>query len=288
MQAEDDLRGLAKTMEFMRAISILFCVINIYWFCYRSFVDWGASIGVVDSVLMNFDRTTGLFGSVLWTKLFAVVFLALSCLGTKGVKEKKITWPKIGASLAAGAVLFFLPPVAGAGFYIFTMSAGYIGLLMGGVWMSRLLKNDMMDDVFNNENESFQQETQLIENEYSVNLPTRFLYKKRWNDGWINVVNPFRATIVLGTPGSGKSFAVVNSYIRLRPLYSQHLFFKQTECKHLSLGETWKGYSIQNYGQRYNCVLWLSQPFGQGFLLSCDAVSPEGQCTSHLVTWHYS
>ncbi len=76
------------------------------------------------------------------------------------------------------------------------------------------LKQDLMDDVFNNENESFMQETRLIENEYSVNLPTRFYYGKKWNNGWINVVNPFRASIVLGTPGSGKSFAVVNSYIK--------------------------------------------------------------------------
>ena len=71
-----------------------------------------------------------------------------------------------------------------------------------------------MDDVFNTENESFMQETRLIENEYSVNLPTRFYYKKKWHKGWINVVNPFRASLVLGTPGSGKSYAVVNNYIK--------------------------------------------------------------------------
>ena len=71
-----------------------------------------------------------------------------------------------------------------------------------------------MDDVFNTENESFAQETRLIENEYSINLPTRFYYKKKWNDGWINVVNPFRASMVLGTPGSGKSYAIVNNYIK--------------------------------------------------------------------------
>lgn len=71
-----------------------------------------------------------------------------------------------------------------------------------------------MDDVFNVENESFMQETRLMTNEYSVNLPTRFYYKKRWNKGWINIVNPFRASMVLGTPGSGKSFAIVNNYIK--------------------------------------------------------------------------
>lgn len=125
--------------------------------------------------------------------------------------------------LSAGFVLFFFnwwlldlpfPLEANAGFYILTMSVGYIFLLMGGTWMSRLLKNNMMDDVFNVENESFQQETRLMENEYSINLSTRFYYRKKWNNGWINVVNPFRASIVLGTPGSGKSYAVVNQYIK--------------------------------------------------------------------------
>ena len=202
MQQEDDLRGLAKTMDFMRALSILFVVINIYWFCYGQIREWGINIGVVDRILLNFDRTAGLFRNILWTKLFAVVFLALSCLGTKGVKEEKITWRKITASLATGGVLFFfnwwlldlpLTAMANAAFYILTLSAGYICLLMGGVWMSRLLKNNLMDDPFNNENESFQQETRLIENEYSINLPTKFYYNKQWNNGFANVVNPQRA-----------------------------------------------------------------------------------------------
>ncbi|SHG49988.1 YWFCY domain-containing protein, partial [Dysgonomonas macrotermitis] len=92
MQQEDDLRGLAKVMEFMRAISILFVVIHIYWFCYQAISEQGIDIGVVDKILLNFQKTAGLFSNILWTKLFAVVFLALSCLGTKGVKEEKITW----------------------------------------------------------------------------------------------------------------------------------------------------------------------------------------------------
>ena len=223
MAQEDDLRALGKVMDFMRGISVIFLLVNCYWFCYEAFHVWGFTLGIIDKILMNFQRTTGLFSSILWTKLFCVVFLALSCLGTKGVKEEKITWAKIWTVLFSGFVFFFLNwwllvlpigKVGAASLYIFTLSIGYIFLLMGGVWMSRLLKNNLMDDVFNTENESFMQETRLMQNEYSVNLPTRFYYKKRWNKGWINVVNPFRASMVLGTPGSGKSYAIVNNYIK--------------------------------------------------------------------------
>ena len=223
MAQEDDLRALGKVMDFMRGISVIFLLVNCYWFCYEAFHVWGFTLGIIDKILMNFQRTTGLFSSILWTKLFCVVFLALSCLGTKGMKEEKITWAKIWTVLFSGFAFFFLNwwllvlpigKIGVASLYIFTLSVGYICLLMGGVWMSRLLKNNLMDDVFNTENESFMQETRLMENEYSVNLPTRFYYKKKWNKGWINVVNPFRASMVLGTPGSGKSYAIVNNYIK--------------------------------------------------------------------------
>lgn len=220
MSQEDDLRGLAKVIDFMRAISILFVLIHCYWFCYESFREWNITIGVVDRILMNFQKNTGLFSSLLWTKLFVVLFLGLSCLGTRGVKDEKITWRNIIILLVVGFITFFLNWMllaiseVGAILYISSLAIGYICLLMGGTWMSRLLKNNLMDDVFNVENESFMQETRLMENEYSVNLPTRFYYQKKWNNGWINVVNPFRATIVLGTPGSGKSYAVVNNFIK--------------------------------------------------------------------------
>ena len=234
-QQEDDLRALAKIMDFLRAVSIILVVIHIYWYCYEAIQLWGINIGVVDRMLMNFQRTAGLFGSIIYTKIFALVLLALSCLGTTGVKEEKITWKKIWTVLAVGFILFFLnwwilalplPIEANTALYIATMAVGYICLLMGGLWMSRLLKYNLMEDVFNNENESFMQETRLLANDYSINLPTRFYYKKKWNKGWVNVVNPFRATIVLGTPGSGKSYAVVNNFIKqqIEKGYSMYVY----------------------------------------------------------------
>ena len=221
MQGEDDLRGLAKIMAFMRAVSILLVLMHLYWFCYGYFIDRGWTLELINKILGNFQRTAGLFSHTLYTKVFALVLLALSCLGSKGVKHQKITWTKIYTALAIGLAFFFLNTpllklsvTTATILYILTTGLGYIALMVAGVWMSRLLRNNLMDDVFNNENESFMQETTLMENQYSVNLPTKFYYKGKWNNGWINIVNPFRATIVLGTPGSGKSYAIVNNYIK--------------------------------------------------------------------------
>ena len=223
MQQEDDLRALAKIMEFGRAVSIFLLVVHVYVYCYPSITAWNLNLAVMDRILVNFNNTTGIFNCILWSKLLAVLLLAVSCLGTHGVKGEKITWPKIYAVLVAGCALFFLnwwllklplPHMANTAFYIFTLTAGYLALLMSGLWMSRLYRHNLMEDVFNMENESFMQETRLMENEYSVNLPTRFYYKKRWNNGFVNIVNIFRACMVIGTPGSGKSYAIVNSYIR--------------------------------------------------------------------------
>ena len=221
MQGEDDVRGLAKIMAFMRAVSILLVLMHFYWFCYGFFLERGWTLELINKILGNFQRTASLFSNTLYSKLFALVLLSLSCLGTKGVKNEKITWAKIYTALAIGFVLFFLnTPLLrlssemATSLYILTTSLGYIVLMMAGVWISRLLRTNLMDDVFNNENESFMQETKLMQNEYSVNLPTKFYYKGKWNEGWINVVNPFRASIVLGTPGSGKSYAIINNYIK--------------------------------------------------------------------------
>ncbi len=201
----------------MRAVSILLVLMNFYWFCYSFFYDQGWTLEVVERILKNFQRTSGLFTNSTYSKLFALILLALSCLGTKGVKNEKIKWKKINTFLFTGSTLYLLNfqllEISGI-LYMITTSAGFILLMVAGLWMSRLLKNKLMDDPFNNENESFMQETKLLENEFSVNLPTKFYYRGKWNHGWISVVNVFRASIVLGTPGSGKSYAIVNNYIK--------------------------------------------------------------------------
>lgn len=223
MQQEDDLRGLAKVADFMRAISILFVLINLYWYCYEYLKCNGYSVDIVDRILLNFNRTTGLFHCILYTKLFAFIFLSLSILGRKGIKSEFITWGRIYVLAVLGFVFFFLNwfllevPVSlfsSVLLYTITTSLGYFFLLIAGNYTSRLLKNKLLKDVFNIENESFMQEIRRIENEYSINLETKFYFQKKEYRGQINVVNPFRGTGVLGSPGSGKSYAIINPIIR--------------------------------------------------------------------------
>ncbi len=228
-QQEDDLRSLAKIMDMLRGISLILVVANIYWFCQSLIGGWRFHSETM-KVLGNLNEAGGLFNNPWNAKWWALLLLALSCFGTKGVKNEKIKWGQIWLFLSVGSALFFLNwwmlSLGWTVIYIITTASGFVCLLLGGVWMSRLLKNNMMDDRFNDENESFQQEIHLMENEYSINLPTRFYYKRRWNKGWINVVNPFRASIVLGTPGSGKSYAVINNFIKqmIEKGYSAYIY----------------------------------------------------------------
>lgn len=250
-QQEDDLRALARIMDFLRAVSIILIVANLYWFCPEVRPAEGWFTKLMAKVLNGFQSSCGMFTSQYSTKWFSLLLLATSCFGTKGVKNQSITWQTIWILLAAGMVLFLFPKGHWL-LYVATTVIGYICLLMSGVWMSRLLKNNMMDDRFNNENESFMQETKLMENDYSVNLPTRFYYKKKWNDGYINVVNPFRATIVLGTPGSGKSYAVVNSFIRqqIAKAYSMYVYdYKYADLSIIAYNQMLKHKNV--YKEKY-------------------------------------
>ncbi|MDM1391390.1 YWFCY domain-containing protein [Myroides marinus] len=221
MQNEDDLRALSKILSFLRAVSILILLMHIYWFCYSLFIHLELTHPVVNKILLGFNAKANLFAYPIYTKLFSILLLGLSLWGNKGVKSQKITLKKIAVLFFLGIGLFFLNFIFLKSnliiiniLYITSLAIGYILLLVSGAYLSRLINQELLEDVFNIENESFYQETRLLQNQYSVNLPSKFYYRKKWHNGWINVVNPFRATIVLGTPGSGKSYAVINNFIK--------------------------------------------------------------------------
>ncbi|WP_010249554.1 conjugal transfer protein MobC [Myroides injenensis] len=221
MQNEDDLKALSKILSFIRAVSVIILLTHMYFFCYSLFLKMGLTHFIIDKIIMNLYKQTSFFNHPLYSKAFVCILLGLSLWGNKGVKNTKITLKKIIIVFSLGFIFFFFnsfilnhQKLLFQIIYIIVCFTGYILILISGAWVSRLLSDNLLDDVFNLENESFMQETRLVENQYSVNLPSLFYYKKKWHKGWINIINPFRATIVLGTPGSGKSYAVINSFIK--------------------------------------------------------------------------
>ncbi|MDR1226808.1 MAG: YWFCY domain-containing protein [Prevotellaceae bacterium] len=226
MQASDD-KSLDKIMNFIRAGSFLILALHFYWYCFGFFKTLGIHHVKITEILVSINRESGLFSHPLVSQVWCTGLLILSCLGSTGKKSKDMTWKKVAIWLLPGILLFFcigwiltLPVSISIKsiVYMAILSAGYILMLGGLMRVSRILKQNLMKDVFNSENESFMQETRTLYNPNSsipnIHLSTKFYYHEKWYYGVINVVNPHRATNVLGTPGSGKSFAVINEYIR--------------------------------------------------------------------------
>ncbi len=218
MEADD--KALDKFVNIARVTSVAILLLHVYWFCYPFLKNLGLTGEQATTVIY---KLKDYFTTPWQTKCVAFLILCISFIGTKGKKEQKITKQKIATYAIIGLALYFLSTfivlqkyygATVAAIYIIPLTVGYLFIMKAGTWLSRLLRSPLLDDVFNEENESFMQETKLRQNEFSVNLPTKFTYKGKEYGGWVNVVNPFRATYVLGTPGSGKSYAVINNFIK--------------------------------------------------------------------------
>ncbi len=226
VQTGENEQALRKILDMTRLISILILVIHFYYYCYAAFQEWGLSSIFSDRILSNIYRT-GIFSSFVKTKLIALGFLLISLLGAKGRKDDKLNYKTAFAYLITGLLLYFagylslmfqLPVQERAIIYICITATGFLLILSGGTLLSRIIKNKFNNkDIFNKENETFPQEERLLENEYSINLPARYRLKNKIRNSWINIINPFRAIMVLGTPGAGKSYFVI------RHLITQHI-----------------------------------------------------------------
>jgi hypothetical protein len=205
-----------------RLICLVLLFLHFYYECYGFFSRLGLHSGFTDRILGNICAT-GLYGWFHKPKLIALGFLCISLLGAKGRKDEKLKarpalWRiGIGLGLYFGAVAVMvlnLGIVAKAMLYMALCTLGLLLVLSGGIRLSRIITRRLDGrDIFNALNETFPQEERLLENEYSVNLPARYRLKDKVRESWINIINPFRALMVLGTPGSGKSYFVIRHVI---------------------------------------------------------------------------
>ncbi len=224
MQDTTDDKTIEKFMGVLRIIAVVFLFIHLYYFMFPVWKDAGFFHPFINKILLRLQNLYGMFNTTWPTKIICFLFLAVGCMGTASKKKEDLSWQDVLWRIVVGFFLFF-----GTGIFFMhgyrlshtlyiiygvVTAAGFIFLMWGGILASRLIRVNLMGDRFNFENESFEQERKRMDNEYSVNIPTKFYYKGKWNKGWINVVNPFRASMVLGTPGSGKSFAIINNYIK--------------------------------------------------------------------------
>lgn len=215
-------QGLRKIIDLTRFASIFILLLHFYYFCYRAFEHWEITSTITDRLMKNISQT-GLFETVLFSKLIAVGLLIISLLGAQGKKDEKINKRSIAAYLLIGLLLFFgsswffrlnetIETVAIV--YMLVTGIGFLLILAGGNLLSRLIKLNMGDDVFNSLNETFPQEERLLTNEYSINLPARYNLKGRIRKSWINIINPFRGLLIIGSPGAGKSWFVIQHIIK--------------------------------------------------------------------------
>jgi len=221
MNTGEDTQGLRKIVDLTRLISLFILSIHFYLSCYPAFREWHWTAGITDRIIGNIART-GLFNTLLRPKLAALLFLLISVVGVQGKKDEKINGRIITAYLVSGLLIylisvlcFYLPAshAVTAICYMLLTGAGYLLVLVGGTYLSRLLKEKLNKDIFNTENETFPQEERLLENEYSVNLPAKYHLKDKVRKSWINIINPFRGILVAGTPGAGKSYFVIRHII---------------------------------------------------------------------------
>jgi len=234
MQTGEDIQGLRKIADFTRLISLFILTIHFYLSCYPAFSQWGFTAEITDRITENIAKT-GLFDGIWKPKLAALLCLFISLIAVKGKKEEKIQLRPIIAYLLTGMLLYFISSVC---FllkaeisivtlcYIALTGIGYLLILTGGTLLSRLIRNRLDNDPFNTDNETFPQQEELLENEYSVNLPMVYNLKGKRRKGWINNVAPFRSTLVSGSGGAGKTYFVIRHVIdqHIRKGFSMFLY----------------------------------------------------------------
>ncbi|KGO80778.1 conjugal transfer protein TraG [Flavobacterium beibuense F44-8] len=222
MHTGENEQALRKILDMTRLISITILIIHFYFYCYSAFEIWGWQSTFSDRILSNIYKT-GLFSNFHKSKFIALGFLGISLLGAKGRKDEKLNHRTAFAYLITGLLIYFIsylcmklntPIITTAILYMAFTGVGFLLVLTGGTLLSRIIRNKINNkDIFNKENETFPQEERLLENEYSINLPAQYQLKDKQRKSWVNIINPFRAIMVLGTPGSGKSYFVIRHVI---------------------------------------------------------------------------
>ncbi|UYQ92189.1 YWFCY domain-containing protein [Chitinophaga horti] len=221
-QTGENEQAMRKIIDLTRFIAVTILAIHFYYFLYTAFRDWGYTMELTDRLLGNIYKT-GLLDSFQLSKVYALLFLLISLLGTKGKKNEKQNYRTALAYLISGLLgywisylLFYagLPESITAIAYMALTGTGFLLILTGGTLLSRILKSRFNNkDIFNQENETFPQEERLLINENSINLPMTYQLKNKMRQGYLNIIAPYRSVLVSGSAGAGKTAFVLRRFI---------------------------------------------------------------------------
>jgi len=186
-------------------------LIILYYYAYPLWASMGLRSGFTDSLMLTIYRG-GSFSNPYAVRFVCLFFCGVAVIVRSG-SSKDSPWRKILIPLLSGVALFFAAPMLGNRWvFILTTFFGYCLFFVGAVLLGRKYRS--FDAHLPDYWDSFKQCEQLVSNPYSVNIPMKYQFKGKLHQGYINVVNPFRGSMVLGTPGSGKSYSIYGPFIR--------------------------------------------------------------------------
>ena len=201
-------------------------------------------------------------GNLVWSKIATILLICITCIGTRNKKHlefdarRQVLYPLVGGLFVTIVSIWLFGHRMDTRFYTITlniwlyMAASILGTVCIHVALdniSKFLKEGLLKDRFNFENESFEQCQELQENKYSVNIPMRYYYKGKFRKGWVNIVNPFR-----GRRRTNRAISVKLIYwlkLNVNNLKSA-IWVKQrkiTENIRKGMTSGWLGTSVGNY-----------------------------------------
>ncbi|GAB2610255.1 conjugal transfer protein MobC [Belliella aquatica] len=225
MATGENAEALRKILDLTRRVSVALLIFHFYWECTYLVKFWGLDFKILYQFMLELSKT-GLFEKFWFAKGLSLLLLLVSLLGAKGKKSMKIKAGFVIFLVLLGLCLFALSHLMFVNQpdkfikelgYLGVTSFGYMMILSGGALFTRVIWGNRNTDIFNKLNETFPQEERKLENEFAINLPAVYKLGKKVRKSWINFINPFRAILVVGTPGSGKSYFVI------RHIITQHI-----------------------------------------------------------------
>jgi len=267
----DERKDTNKTLEIILWAALGLLALHFYVELHLAFKAFGLAHPFADTIIGRMVENSTLFQSPWMLKSLSGICICAYGATSQGVKSADLTRQGAIRSLVIGLILFLgstwlitstwiihsLGLIGTSGVYGVISLVGFLYLLKGSQELKRVLFFDPRKDIFNRENESFPQEERLMENPHSVNIPTEYQYGGKTRRGWINLVNPFRGLLVVGSAGSGKSFSLINPIIRqqIRKGFAMYIYdFKFADLSLIAFNAMVRYREHQPKGMKFYCI----------------------------------